>query len=128
MIRYYINQSGDIVSVEQVSLQPARPVPTGQIVIHSEDILANPSDWYWSGESFALREPVAYTVNDRTIRSNQTTLMTFPNHCIIDIYGPGVSERIVAEELEFGSDIAGTYRFTLTCPPARQTVFEVKVV
>lgn len=126
-MKYYINTHGDIVTVERDSLNYSRPVPPDQTVILSDIRLTNPSDWRWDGEGFVERDPVPYTLTNTEVLADESVDMTFPNHTIIDVFGPGISERFVTEELEFSSTRTGVYRFTVTNRPYKQTVFEVVV-
>lgn len=128
MINYIINEDGVVVGSEQASRKAPQPLKLGQTRVSSDQPLVNPGDWQWNGEEFEMRPAVPYTVSETTILAMAESAMTFPNHTIIDILGPGISERLVDEELTFSSSLSGVYKFTLTARGYRVTRFEVLVV
>lgn len=127
MIYYIVDQNNNIVGKEKVGSGVLKPLPSDNIRIESDLDIININDYQYIDGEFALKPAVPYTLQLTEQTSYDINIMTFPNHCTIDIFGPGISQRLVTEYLEFESTRKGIFRFTLTARGYKKTTFEVSV-
>jgi hypothetical protein len=127
MIYYTIDENNNVIGKEKVVLKTPQPARPGCVKIASTLDLENLNDWRWNGTEFVQKDSVPFTVEKYYQSIYDVNNMTFPNHCIVDVYGPGISQRFTTETLEFSSTRSGVYKFTLTARGYKKTSFEVTV-
>lgn len=125
MIRYHINEMGDIIGSSTFG---GRPMSLGVFSVVLESPLSSPRDYFWNGEGIVERQGIDYSIPKNKIEVDEQLVIVIPYGVKVYIDGPGVNIEGVSDgSVRFFSERAGVYNFTLENYPNKIDRFKVEV-